>query len=127
MRSVDNFIFKEIYGEYIEEPSVHMAPFVSILCQKKITIKSDVYIGPSVTIVDFDHDYKNFMHNIGEKEEVYIGNDTWIGANAVILKGVHLGIRCVVGAGSVVVGDNYPDGSVIVGNPGKIIKNHLHE
>ena len=93
MRSVDNFIFKEIYGEYIEEPSVHMAPFVSI----------------------------------GEKEEVYIGNDTWIGANAVILKGVHLGIRCVVGAGSVVVGDNYPDGSVIVGNPGKIIKNHLHE
>ncbi len=52
---------------------------------------------------------------------IVIGDDVWIGADAIILKGVTIGDRAVVGAGAVVTGDVPPD-SVIVGNPARVVK-----
>jgi acetyltransferase-like isoleucine patch superfamily enzyme len=52
---------------------------------------------------------------------IAIGDDVWIGANAIIMPGVNIGSRCVIGAGSVVKGD-VPDGSVVAGSPAKLIK-----
>lgn len=54
------------------------------------------------------------------KKPVTIGNDSWIGTNIIILLGVHIGNRCVVGAGSDITYDvnNY---SIIVGNLARII------
>jgi acetyltransferase-like isoleucine patch superfamily enzyme len=57
----------------------------------------------------------------GRFAEVIIGNDVWIGANAVILKGVTIGDGAVVGAGAVVTSD-VPPGAVVAGNPAKVIK-----
>lgn len=53
--------------------------------------------------------------------EVYIGNDTFIGAGAIILPGSHIGNYCIIGAGAVVKG-SIPDYSIVIGNPCKIIK-----
>lgn len=47
---------------------------------------------------------------------VSIGNNVYIGANVIVLKGVHIGNNCVIGAGSVVTKD-IEDNSVAVGNP----------
>ena len=52
---------------------------------------------------------------------IVIGNGSWIGANAIIFPSVTLGKCCVVGAGSVVT-KSFPDYSVIVGNPAKLVK-----
>lgn len=52
---------------------------------------------------------------------VSIGNDVWIGANAIVLPGVKIGNHCVVGAGSVVKED-VPDRTVVVGVPAKAIR-----
>jgi acetyltransferase-like isoleucine patch superfamily enzyme len=52
---------------------------------------------------------------------IIIGDDVWIGAKAMILPGVTIGNKCVIGAGSLVK-ENVPDGSVVAGNPAKIIK-----
>ena len=104
---------------------VNIRPFVSIICKHKITIGDDTQIGPGVRIVDFDHDMGENIANIryvGNSEEVNIGPFCWIGANAVILKGVKLGYGCVVGAGTVVLKGDYLPGSIIVGNPGEVIK-----
>ena len=57
---------------------------------------------------------------IGTKP-VVIGKNCFIGCNTLILKGTQLGDGCVVGAGAVVSG-KFPPNSVIVGNPGKVIK-----
>lgn len=77
---------------------------VSITCMKNITIGDGCQIANNVVIVDHDHDYKNSLFDF-IKEEVVIGNNVWIGANCVILKGSNIGDNCVIAAGSVVSGD----------------------
>lgn len=64
----------------------------------------------------YDHDISSAesIHDSGYKTSpVVIGDDVWIGANTVILRGTVIGRDCVVGAGSVLKGV-YPAGSVIV-------------
>jgi len=53
---------------------------------------------------------------------ITIGDDVWIGAHAIILKGVVLGDGCVVAAGAVVTRGDYAPGSILAGNPAKIVK-----
>ena len=52
---------------------------------------------------------------------IIIEDDCFIGLDSIILKGTELGKGCIVGAGAVVCG-KYESGSVIVGNPGKVVK-----
>ena len=52
---------------------------------------------------------------------VRIGDDVFIGKNAIILPGVTIGSRVIVGAGAV-VGKDVPDNSVVAGNPARIIR-----
>lgn len=84
-----------------------------------------VGLGQHVFISGFNHGYKdgNCDSNVQPlvKKEVIIEDETHIGANSVIVAGVHIGKRCQIGAGSVVT-KNIPDYSVAVGNPAKVIK-----
>ncbi len=90
-----------------------------------VTIKSGSGLGQHVFISGFNHGYKDGTQNSStqplDKKEVVIEEDTHIGANSVIVAGVHIGCRCQIGAGSVVTKD-IPDFSVAVGNPAKVIK-----
>ena len=54
------------------------------------------------------------------KLETVIGNNVFIGVNAVVLPGVHIGDFSIIGAGAVVTKD-IPAGSVAAGNPAKLI------
>jgi carbonic anhydrase/acetyltransferase-like protein (isoleucine patch superfamily) len=52
-----------------------------------------------------------------------IGDGTLIGIQAVVLNGAKIGRNCIVGAGSVVTeGKEFPDGSLIVGSPAKLVR-----
>lgn len=57
---------------------------------------------------------------------VVIGDDVWIGAGALIIKGVTIGDRSIVAAGSVVT-KNVPPDVVVAGNPARVVKNLLDE
>ena len=52
---------------------------------------------------------------------VRIGNDVFVGVNAIIMPGITIGNRVVIGSGSIVTRD-VPDNSVVVGNPAKIVR-----
>lgn len=73
----------------------------SITCMKQITIGEQCKFGNNLVIVDHDHDFKNSGTEFPGKE-IEIGNHVWVGANCVILKGVHIGDNAVIAAGSVV-------------------------
>ncbi len=99
----------------------------TIYARKSITIGDNTMVGGNVKILDNDfHPIEVEARNADIKEKigtkpVLIGNSCFIGCNALILKGTTLGDGCVVGAGAVVCG-TFEAGSVIAGNPARVIK-----
>lgn len=97
----------------------------------KIYIGDNVMFGPNVTIITGGHTINRigeYMINItdqtknpNEDRDVKICGDNWIGANAIILRGVTIGEGAIIGAGSVVTKDVEPY-SIVAGNPARIIK-----
>ena len=55
----------------------------------------------------------------GNRGDTVVGNDVWIGQNATILPGVHIGDGAIIGANAVVAKD-VPPYAVVVGNPAGI-------
>ena len=96
-----------------------------VLDVMKITIGSNVLIGPGVHIYSATHptDIKTrSRYALGKG--VSIGNDCWIGGGAIICPGVTIGNGCVIGAGSVVTRD-VPANSMALGNPARVVKKLL--
>lgn len=75
-----------------------------INCAYKITIGRNTKIAPNVCINDHDHNYRAEQEGHLVTGEVHIGENVWIGANVVILRGTTIGDHAVIAAGSVVKG-----------------------
>lgn len=103
-------------GELVIGNNVSLNINNMIACHSRIVIGDDVQFSPNVQIYDHDHD---FYVEGGVKAGKYkvapvkIGNNVWIGANTVILRGTEIGDNCVVGAGSVIKG-TYSDNTLII-------------
>lgn len=97
-----------------------------ISAAKSIRIGSRVKIGSGVLVVDSDFHALDVVERAkgglnGISAPVRIGDDVFIGARAIILKGVTIGKGAVVGAGAVVARD-VPAGKTVVGNPAKEVR-----
>ena len=88
-------------------------------CFKEITIGDNVRCGANTVITDSDWHLND--KRIGEPKTVIIENNVWIGANVIVLKGVHIGENSIIGAGSIVVKD-IPKNVIAGGNPCKVLK-----
>jgi acetyltransferase-like isoleucine patch superfamily enzyme len=85
-----------------------------------IIFGSNIEMGPGVKIISSNHDSSNFRkHKKGKP--IIIGNNVWIGSNAIILPEVEIGKNVIIGAGSVVT-KSISSNCIAVGNPCKIIK-----
>lgn len=60
------------------------------------------------------------------KGDTVIGNDVWIGQNAVILPGVHIGDGAIIGANAIVGSDVEPY-SIVIGNPARILRKRFDD
>jgi virginiamycin A acetyltransferase len=123
---------------------------ISQFCKSKINIESIgafCSFAPGITITGSNHPLhyitthpfiysKDFGHFIDEdyfalqdktkNGKVVIGNDVWIGQNAVILPSVAIGNGAIVGAGAVVT-KNVPDYAIVGGNPARVIRYRFSE
>ena len=86
-----------------------------------ITIGDGSQIGMNVTIATLNHGLSLETRNITSPSPVAIGENVWIGSNATILPGVMIGNNSVVGAGAVVTKD-VPENTVVAGVPAKVIQ-----
>lgn len=135
-------LLKEMFAEigegcYIEPPfhsnwaggHVHFGDNVYANFNLTLVDDTDIYVGnkvmfgPNVTVATAGHPIdpelreQAMQYNI----PVHIGDNVWIGANAVVLPGVTIGENTVIGAGSVVTKD-IPANVVAVGNPCKVLR-----
>ena len=99
----------------------------SICARKSVTIGNNVLIGSGCLITDSDaHPIDWRARREGNEDgvscdPVLIGDDVFVGSRSVILKGVTIGERTVIGAGSVVVRD-IPADCIAAGNPARVVK-----
>jgi acetyltransferase-like isoleucine patch superfamily enzyme len=98
----------------------------TIACMNSVTIEDDVFIGGDCKIYDTDFHPLDPAERAGRQIDktgtarITIGAASFIGAHSLILKGVEIGSKAVVGAGSVVTTD-VPAGEIWAGVPARCI------
>jgi acetyltransferase EpsM len=126
-RLSNHFFFSCYHKNAILSPSITIGEGTVVM--SNCVINSNVNIGKHViintaSIVEHDCNIESFVH-ISPRATllgaVTVGEGTQIGSGVIVLPGITIGKWCVIGAGSVILND-VPDGSIVVGNPGKIIK-----
>lgn len=112
--------------------NVTIGMFSRVACINRVSIGKNTLTGPNVFISDYNHEYRDVSKpicnqgNTDSVSGVEIGDDSWIGTNAVICGDVKIGKHVVIGAGAFVNRD-IPDYSVAVGNPARVIKKYNFE
>jgi acetyltransferase-like isoleucine patch superfamily enzyme len=145
-KTILNFIFQRIFrvNSHIKSPVNYTSVFVgngltydkddlntlvsfassnSLYVQSLNGIKlgKGVLIASGVKIISSNHALNKERKTV-YSEGIEIGDNVWIGTNAVILPGVKIGDGCVIGAGAVVTKSFVQENLVLVGNPAKILK-----
>ena len=88
----------------------------------RVTVGNHTLFGPAVQIYTATHPLDAGLRRSRELgKPVEIGDDVWVGGGAIILPGVRIGSRSVIGAGSVVTQD-VPEGVLAAGNPCRVIR-----
>ncbi len=117
-------------GEPLPHPKIHIGANTYINRRTfldailSLTIGKNCGIGPNCYITDHDHGHDPTLAPLEQPmiaKSTQIGDCVWLGANVIILKGVTIGDRTIVGAGSVVTHD-LPPNAIAVGVPAKVIK-----
>lgn len=101
----------------------------SIVCKQHIKIGNFVNIGAGCLIIDSNFHSTNWQirrdrgidKNAAKSAPICIGDDVFIGARSIICKGVTIGEKSIIAAGSVVISD-IPANCIAGGNPCKVIK-----
>lgn len=99
---------------------VYMNAGCTILDTAPVRIGAQTMLGPSVQIYCADHHRDPVLRSQGleRARPVTIGAQVWIGGGAILLPGVSIGDRAIVGAGAVVTRD-VPPGARVAGNPAR--------
>jgi acetyltransferase-like isoleucine patch superfamily enzyme len=114
-------------GKIVIEDNCAIGQDFHVTAGSELVIKRGTTISGNVFITDIDHEYREPDVHIMDQtliiSETVIGENCFIGFGARIQAGTRLGRQCVVGTNAVVRGV-YPDYSVIVGVPGRVIKRY---
>lgn len=130
-RNIRGCFYTEPNAEIVIGDNVGMSS-TSMWVSTKLTIGNNVNIGGNSLLIDTDSHPVDYKLRRGEggleeirkavcKAPIIIEDDVWIGANCIVLKGVTIGARSIIGAGSVVT-KSIPSDCIAAGNPAKVVR-----
>lgn len=126
------FVNPPFYCDYGSNIEVGKNCFINYNCvildNAKVKIGDNCLIGLNVAIYTAGHTMHPDARSLGYEYgiDIIIGDNVWIGGNAVLCPGVHIGANVVIGAGSIVTKD-VPDWSFAAGNPCRVIRKITEE
>ncbi|MFH1297958.1 MAG: acyltransferase [Bacteroidota bacterium] len=95
-----------------------------------VIIGNDIRLAQNIVMSGLNHNYEDVTIPIPDQgvttAPIVIEDETWLGANCVVLPGVTIGKHCVIAAGSIVTKD-IPSFSVAAGNPARVLKQYNQE
>ena len=95
-----------------------------------VRIGNDIRLAQNIVMSGLNHNYEDIALPISDQgvttSPITIEDETWLGANCVVLPGVTIGKHCVIAAGSIVTKD-IPPYSVAAGNPARVLKQYNPE
>ena len=113
------------YTDFGKNITVGNNVFINAGCkfqdQGGIVIGDGTFIGHNTVLATLDHDIDPNKRHILHPAPIRIGSRVWIGANAVITKGVTIGDNSIIAAGAVVTHD-IPANVIAAGVPAKVLK-----
>ena len=118
-------LFPPFFTDFGKNITLGKQVFINAGCkfqdQGGIFIDDGALIGHGVVLATLDHDLEPAKRQQLHPAPIHIGKRVWVGANAVVCRGVTIGDDAVVAAGAVVVKD-VPARTVVGGVPAKVIK-----
>jgi len=118
-------LFPPFYTDFGKNITIGNNVFINAGCkfqdQGGITIEDGALIGHGVVLATLDHDLDPSKRQQLHPAPIHIGKNVWIGANAVITRGVTIGDNAVVAAGAVVNRGVEPD-TIVGGVPARVIR-----
>jgi len=122
-----------LYHYPINNDKLIIGKYCSIACGAKFMFTSGNHAMKSLStypfplfIEEWQQDWKNLTNAWDNKGDIIIGNDVWIGYEAVIMQGVHIGDGSIIGTRAVVTKDVAPY-TIVGGIPAKPIKKRFDE
>lgn len=120
------------YGRFTTIGDNFYANFnLTVLDTCPVTIGDNVMLGPNVSLLTAKHPLRYQQRNLREVDgqlldyefgaPITIEDNCWLGGNVTVLGGVTIGAGSVIGAGTVVTKD-VPANSLVVGNPGRVVR-----
>lgn len=126
-RSIDStlWLIPPFYTDFGRNIHFGKNVFVNSACtfmdRGGIYIDDEVFIGPKVNLITINHDINPFNRNTTICKPIHIEKRVWIGVAATILPGVRIGENSIIGANAVVTKDVLSN-TIVGGNPAKVIK-----
>ncbi|MCC0650252.1 CatB-related O-acetyltransferase [Clostridioides sp. ZZV15-6598] len=122
-----------LYQYPINNDKLIIGKFCSIACKTKFLMTSGNHTMKSLSTYTFPIFYEKWGLDINHitdawdnKGDIVIGNDVWIGYDAIIMSGVKIGDGAIIGTRAVVTND-VPPYSIVGGIPAKIIKKRFND
>ena len=128
----DAFVKPPLFVDYGENIRVGARTFINYnltaLDVAAITIGEDCQIGPNVQLLTPTHPVapQPRRDRLEAARPITIGNNVWLGGGVIVCPGVTIGDDSVIGAGAVVVRD-IPAGVIAVGNPARVLRRITEE
>ena len=124
----DVYLFPRVGLHLIDEKAVleigdrtYLNRRTEIVARDEVVVGADCAISWDVVITDSDEHWQDGVPMI---QPVHIGDHVWIGARAVVLKGVAIGDGAIVAAGAVVV-DDVPPRALAAGVPARVVREEV--